>query len=33
MISSPLMTSDYVPAMPDYDTYVDRFEEQDASPP
>lgn len=32
MISSPLMTSDYVPAMPDYDTYVDRFEEPDASP-
>jgi len=29
MISSPLMTSDYVPAMPDYDAYVDRFEEPD----
>ena len=33
MISSPLMTSDYVPAMPDYDTYVDRFEGPDASSP
>ena len=31
MISSPLMTSDYVPAMPDYDAYVDRFEEPDAT--
>ena len=31
MISSPLMTSDYVPSMPDYDTYVDRFEEPDAT--
>ena len=29
MISSPLMTGDYVPAMPDYDTYVDRFEGPD----
>jgi len=31
MISSPLMTSDYVPAMPDYDAYVGRFEEQSTS--
>ena len=31
MISSPLMTSDYVPAMPDYEAYVDRFEEPDAT--
>ena len=31
MISSPLMTSDYVPAMPDYDAYVDRFEDPDAT--
>jgi len=25
------MTSDYVPAMPDYEAYVDRFEEPDAT--
>ena len=25
MISSPLMTSDYVRAMPDYQAYVERF--------
>jgi methylglyoxal synthase len=29
MISSPLMTSDYVREMPDYATHVDRFEEPD----
>jgi methylglyoxal synthase len=28
MISSPLMTSDYERAMPDYGTYIDRFEER-----
>ena len=28
MISSPLMTSDYVREMPDYATHVDRFEER-----
>jgi methylglyoxal synthase len=33
MISSPLMTSDYVPETPDYDAYVGRFEGQDAAPP
>jgi methylglyoxal synthase len=27
MISSPLMTSDYTPATPDYGTYIDRFAE------
>jgi methylglyoxal synthase len=32
MISSPLMTSDYVRQTPDYDAYVDRFEEPDATP-
>ena len=32
MISSPLMTSDYVRQMPDYDAYVGRFEEPDAAP-
>jgi methylglyoxal synthase len=28
MISSPLMTSDYERAMPDYGTYIDRFEDR-----
>jgi methylglyoxal synthase len=32
MISSPLMTSDYVPETPDYAEYVDRFEEPDTTP-
>jgi methylglyoxal synthase len=31
LISSPLMTSDYMPATPDYATYIDRFAE--AEPP
>jgi methylglyoxal synthase len=29
MISSPLMTSDYVPQTPDYDAYIGRLEEPD----
>jgi methylglyoxal synthase len=33
LISSPLMTSDYVPATPDYGAYIDRFVEQDEPPP
>ena len=33
MISSPLMTGDYIPAAPDYGTYIDRFEEPEAPPP
>jgi methylglyoxal synthase len=31
MISSPLMTGDYVPQAPDYGAYIDRFEEPDTS--
>lgn len=29
LISSPLMTSDYVPQTPDYGAYIDRFVESD----
>jgi methylglyoxal synthase len=32
LISSPLMTSDYVPATPDYGAYIDRFAEPEAPP-
>ena len=30
MISSPLMTGDYIPEAPDYGTYIDRFEGPDS---
>jgi methylglyoxal synthase len=33
LISSPLMTSDYVPATPDYGAYIDRFVDLDEPPP